>query len=110
MGGAQDCGKGAGDEKRPAPRRPCDAPRADAGTEGAKKAGLTEGTSPAAVAASVGDALPGLAAGDPAAIGQALFELCRLAALSGADAEECLTRVTERVISGVENSENCVKN
>ena len=76
----------------------------------AKKAGLTEGTSPAAVAASVGDALPGLAAGDPAAIGQALFELCRLAALSGADAEECLTRVTERVISGVENSENCVKN
>lgn len=76
----------------------------------AKKAGLTEGTSPAAVAASVGDALPGLAAGDPAAIGQALFDLCRLAALSGADAEECLTRVTERVISGVENSENCVKN
>lgn len=76
----------------------------------AKKAGLTDGTDRAAVAGAVAASGASLAAGDPAAIGQALLDLCRLAELSGVSAEECLTRATERVIADAEKAENSVNN
>lgn len=74
----------------------------------AKKAGLTDGTDRAAVVQGLTASEASLAAGDPAAIGQALLALCRLAELSGVSAEECLTRATECVILEAENSENSV--
>lgn len=75
-----------------------------------QKAGLTDGADRAEAAAAVSASCCGLAAGDPAAIGQALLQLCRLAELSGVSAEECLTRATECVIAEAENAENAVKN
>lgn len=74
----------------------------------AKKAGLTAGAAEAVDSLSA--ALPALSAGDPAAIGQALLSLCRLAELSGVSAEECLTRTVEDVISDAEKAENSVNN
>lgn len=76
----------------------------------AKKAGLTAGAGAAEITDSLSAALPALSAGDPAAIGQALFTLCRLAELSGVSAEECLTRTVEDVISDAEKAENSVNN
>lgn len=74
----------------------------------AKKAGLTDGTSQAEVTDEIAALLPALACGEPSAFGQALFALCRLAALCGIDAEESLGDVTEQVIKKVENDENSV--
>ncbi len=74
----------------------------------AKKAGLT--ASAAEAVDSLSAVLPALSAGDPAAIGQALLSLCRLAELSGVSAEECLTRTVEDVISDAEKAENSVNN
>lgn len=76
----------------------------------AKKAGLTAGAGAAEITDSLSAALPALSAGDPAAIGQALLSLCRLAELSGVSAEECLTRTVEDVISDAEKAENSVNN
>ena len=74
----------------------------------AKKAGLVDGTSPTELAGGISAALPSLAAGGCSVVGRILFDLCRLAALHGADAEEALGAEVERVIEAVEKNENSV--
>lgn len=74
----------------------------------AKKAGLLDGTSPAELAGGISDTLSSLAGGDCSALGRILFDLCRLAALCGADAEEALDAEVERVIETAEKNENSV--
>ena len=74
----------------------------------AKKAGLADGTSPADLTGEIAAALPALATGDTAELGRVLFDLCRLAAVCGADAEESLGGAVEQVIKEAENTENSV--
>lgn len=76
----------------------------------AEKAGLNDRTGYAELTDGIAAALPALAGGDSGALGQVLFDLCRLASHCGVSAETALFRYTEQVIETAENHENSLKN
>lgn len=71
----------------------------------AKKAGLTDGTSPSAICATLAASFGNAEALTAEALGKALLEICRLAELCGLNAEEALFQATEQVIEQAEHAE-----
>lgn len=71
----------------------------------AKKAGLTDGTSIQDLCGALADFFESNEAPTAEMIGGALLTICRLAELCGVNAEEALTKTTERAIEQAENAE-----